>query len=179
MKTELFTNVSHDLKTPLTAIITYIDLLKEGTGTPEERQGYLETLDQKAARLKRLIEDLFEVSKAASGNLKVEREPVDLAELVRQAVFEMEDSLSAAELTCRVQVPDHKVTALLDSGKTFRILENLLGNAAKYSVPETRVFVSLEETGGQLRLEVKNISRSALPETGTIWMTCSRSGALA
>ena len=164
MKTELITNVSHDLKTPLTAIITYIDLLKEGNGTEEERRGYLDTLDQKAGRLKRLIEDLFEVSKAASGNLKVEREPVDLAELVRQAVFEMEDTLSAAELTCRVRVPDHKVTVLLDSGKTFRILENLLGNAAKYSVPETRIFVSLEEMEGQLRLEVKNISRSELPE---------------
>lgn len=164
LKTELITNVSHDLKTPLTAIITYIGLLKDGAGTEEERQGYIDTLEKKAARLKRLIEDLFEVSKAASGNLKVEKEPVDLAELVRQAAFEMEDSMADAELTLRIHVPEGKIPLMLDSGKTFRILENLLGNAAKYSVPGTRAHLVLEDLERQVRLEVKNVSKNELDE---------------
>lgn len=164
MKTELITNVSHDLKTPLTAIITYVNLLKDGSGTEEERRGYIETLEKKAARLKRLIEDLFEVSKATSGNLKVEKEPVDLAELVRQAAFEMEDTLAETGITCRLHVPDEKVYLPLDSGKTFRILENLLGNVAKYSVPGTRAYIILEDLGKQVRLIVKNVSKNELEE---------------
>ena len=138
--------------------------MKDGAGTEAERQGYIDTLEKKAARLKRLIEDLFEVSKAASGNLKVEKEPVDLAELVRQAAFEMEDSMADAELTLRIHVPEGKIPVMLDSGKTFRILENLLGNAAKYSVPGTRAHLVLEDLERQVRLEVKNVSKNELDE---------------
>jgi len=158
MKTELITNVSHDLKTPLTAIITYINLLKEGTGTKEEQQGYLETLEKKSMRLKQLIEDLFEVSKAVSGNIAVEKASLDVAELVRQAALEMEGLLKASELHCRVSVPEGLVLAELDGGKTYRILENLLGNAAKYSVPGTRVYLTLTQTDSEIRIEVKSVS---------------------
>lgn len=164
LKTELITNVSHDLKTPLTAIITYINLLKDNTGTEEEKKEYIETLDRKAMRLKQLIEDLFEVSKAASGDIKVEKRTVDVAELTRQVALELEDLLTAAQVQLRLKVPEGKVLALLDGSKMYRILENLLGNVAKYSMPGTRAYLTLEADAQNLRIEVKNISRNELSE---------------
>lgn len=126
MKSELITNVSHDLKTPLTAIITYVKLLQEPGVTQEQRKEYLETLDRKALRLKALIEDLFEVSKANSRNITLDIRDVDIVSMVKQVEFEMEDKLTDAGLEVRMSLPEEKVIVPLDSQKTFRIFENLV-----------------------------------------------------
>ncbi|MDO5426220.1 MAG: HAMP domain-containing sensor histidine kinase [Eubacteriales bacterium] len=164
MKTELITNVSHDLKTPLTAIITYVNLLKDETITPEERRNYVEILDRKSLRLKNLIEDLFEVSKAASGNIKVEKTQVDLGEMVKQAAAEQQDRMKEAGIECRISVPEERVLMELDSEKTYRILENLLVNVTKYSLAGTRAWLSLADDGKQAEIVLKNISATELDE---------------
>ena len=125
MKTELITNVSHDLKTPLTAIITYIDLLKQENITEEQRKEYIDTLERKSLRLKVLIEDLFEVSKANSGNVKIEPMPVDICNLLRQVYLEYEEKMKQAGFDVRFELPEEKVILQLDSQKTSRIFEKL------------------------------------------------------
>lgn len=164
MKTELITNVSHDLKTPLTAIITYIDLMKEENITEEQRKIYLDTLEKKSLRLKVLIEDLFEVSRATSGNISLDLVPVDICNLMRQVYLEHEDKMKEAGLQVRFNMPDGKVILQLDSQKTYRIFENLYGNIIKYALHETRVFVTAEKreqkdgTAEGIHIEIKNIS---------------------
>lgn len=160
MKTELITNVSHDLKTPLTAIITYIDLLKEENITDAQRKEYIDTLESKSLRLKVLIEDLFEVSKANSGNVKLNRVPVDICHLLRQAYLEQADKMEQAGLQVRFLVPEEKTILYLDSEKTYRIFENLYTNIIKYALPATRVFISLTKAVDErgIRIELKNIS---------------------
>lgn len=162
MKTELITNVSHDLKTPLTAIITYVNLLKDENITPEDRKAYVEVLDRKSLRLKNLIEDLFEVSKAASGNIKIEKTPVDLGEMVRQAAAEQEDRLLEAKIDCRIQVPEERPLMMLDGEKTYRILENLLVNVSKYALPGTRAWISVSYEEHWAEMVVKNVSAMEL-----------------
>lgn len=164
MKTELITNVSHDLKTPLTAIITYIDLMKEENITEEQRKIYLDTLEKKSLRLKVLIEDLFEVSRATSGNISLDMVPVDICNLIRQVYLEHEDKMKEAGLQVRFNMPDGKVILQLDSQKTYRIFENLYGNIIKYALHETRVFIEAEKlvqkdgTPEGIHIEIKNIS---------------------
>ena len=161
MKTELITNVSHDLKTPLTAIITYVNLLKEDP-TPEDRARYIETLERKSLRLKSLIEDLFEVSKANSGNVELKLQECDLANLLRQVAFEMEDKLKEKNLVLRMSLPEEKVLWQLDSEKTYRIYENLFGNIAKYALEGTRVYVTLTSQEGRPVVTLKNITAQEL-----------------
>lgn len=162
MKAELITNVSHDLKTPLTAIITYVDLLKDPELTQEQRGEYLETLEKKSLRLRALIEDLFEVSKANSGSMPLNRIPVDLVSLVRQALFELKDLLQEAELDVRMDLPDGKIILSLDSQKTYRIYENLFANVAKYALKGTRVYVAVQQKEDGAVVTVKNISAAEL-----------------
>lgn len=164
MKTELITNVSHDLKTPLTAIITYVNLLKEENLTPEERRSYVDILDRKSLRLKKLIEDLFEVSKATSGNIQINKTQVDLGEMVRQAVMEQQDRMEEAGIECRVSVPEEPVQIQLDGEKTYRILENLLVNVTKYGLAGTRAWVTLAAVEDLAEITVKNISATELEE---------------
>lgn len=158
MKAELITNVSHDLKTPLTAIITYVNLLKEENVTEQQRREYLDTLERKSLRLKVLIEDLFEVSKANSKNISLNIMDVDIMNLVKQVAFEMSDKLSAARLDVRMNLTDEKVILPLDSQKTYRIFENLFGNIAKYAMPGTRVYVNGFRTDDTAVITLKNIS---------------------
>ena len=162
MKVELVTNMSHDLKTPLTAIITYINLLKEKDITPEQREEYLNTLERKSLRLKSLIEDLFEFSKASSQNITLNIMDLDIMNLLKQVAFEMSDKLGEAGLDVRMNLTEEKVILPLDSQKTYRIYENLFGNIAKYALPGTRVYVDLRRSGSWAVLSVKNISRDAL-----------------
>ena len=179
MKTELITNVSHDLKTPLTAIITYIDLLKEPGVTEEKKEEYLAVLQKKANRLKVLIEDLFEISKASSKAVTLQIVDVDICNLLRQAYLEQEDRISAANLDFRFRLPEKKIILSLDSQKTYRIFDNLYTNIIKYALKGTRVYVTLTEekersSEGNLspassgknreyvRIELKNISASEL-----------------
>lgn len=158
MRTELITNVSHDLKTPLTAIITYTELMQEAGVTETQRKEYLEVLQRKSMRLKTLIEDLFEVSKANSGNVAFHTEKVDICHLVRQMYLEYEDKAIEAGLVFRFRFPEKKVFLMLDGDKTSRIFDNLYTNIIKYAMTDTRVYVSVEVQGGEVGIELKNIS---------------------
>lgn len=166
MKSELITNVSHDLKTPLTAIITYVKLLQEPGVTEEQRKEYLETLDRKSLRLKALIEDLFEVSKANSQNITLDIRDVDIVSMVKQVEFEMEDKLKDAGLDIRMSLPEEKVILSLDSQKTFRIFENLFGNIAKYAMLGTRVYVNGFTAKDEVNIILKNITAQELNVSG-------------
>lgn len=158
MKTDLISNVSHDLKTPLTAIITYADLLKDENLSDEKRKQYIETLDRKAQRLQVLIENLFEVSKATSGNITLNIENIDVVSLMKQTLFELEDKLEEASLLVRKNMPKEKVILPLDSQRTFRVFENLIINITKYAMPNTRVFIDIIENEDGVAIIMKNMA---------------------
>ena len=162
MKSELITNVSHDLKTPLTAIITYVDLLKKEDITEEERKAYIETLDMKSQRLKVLIEDLFEVSKANSGNVQMNFMDVDVVKLLKEVRVEMSDKIEQSDLDFRWNLPEEKVILTLDGQRTYRIFENVLNNALKYAMPFTRVYVDMAEEESDVVITFKNVSAQEL-----------------
>ena len=162
MKTELITNVSHDLKTPLTAIITYVDLLKKEDITEEERKEYVETLDKKSQRLKVLIEDLFEVSKASSNNITLYCTDMDLVNLLKQVCLENEDKIAESTLDFRWNLPEKKCVAYLDPNRTYRIMDNLIQNILKYSMPHSRVYIDMEETDSEYVLHFKNMSATEM-----------------
>lgn len=162
MKTELITNVSHDLKTPLTAMIAYLELLKRKDITEEERNSYIQTLDQKTQRLRVLIEDLFEVSKAATGDIVMNFDDVDLVNLVKQVRLENEDKIAEGNLDIRWNLPEEKCVLLLDPNRTYRIIDNLLQNALKYSMPHTRVYIDMVKTEKSISIIIKNISAAEM-----------------
>lgn len=161
MKTELVTNVSHDLRTPLTAIITYIDLLKNEKDE-EKRKEYTEVLERKSLRLKALIEDLFEMSKAASKTIQMNYMKVDLVGLIRQEELENEEKIREAHLEFRWKLPEDKVVLWLDSEKTYRIFENLIVNITKYAMPHTRVYIEMNERPDDVQIFMKNVSAGEL-----------------
>lgn len=162
LKTELITNVSHDLRTPLTSIITYTDLLKNPEITEEERKRYIEILENKSQRLKTLIEDLFEVSKMSSGNVELKKERINLTQLLQQAIGEHKEDFENANLELRVVLPDFPIYAYVDGQKWWRVIDNLLINALKYSLSGTRVYVTLKKVGSTAELSVKNIANYEL-----------------
>lgn len=161
MKTELITNVSHDLKTPLTSIINYVDLLKTEKIENKKAQEYIGILEEKSARLKALIEDLVEASKASSGNIAVNLEKVDLHELVNQAYGEYQEKAERAGLDIRINASDKNILVLADGKHMWRIVENLLSNVVKYSMPGSRVYINISKNETDGILTIKNIS--ALP----------------
>ncbi|MBD5132878.1 MAG: hypothetical protein HDT38_00165 [Clostridiales bacterium] len=161
-KAELITNVSHDLKTPLTSIINYVDLLKKVEIADPKAAEYIEVLDRKSQRLKKLTEDLVEASKASTGSLTVNWERLDFKQLADQALAECGDRLEAQGLTVVRTLPEEPVWVDADGRHLWRVLDNLLTNCAKYALPGTRVYVDLRESGGMAVLSVKNISREAL-----------------
>ncbi|WP_040226655.1 sensor histidine kinase, partial [Bhargavaea cecembensis] len=172
LKTELITNVSHDLRTPLTSIITYTDLLKNPELTSEERAEYVGVLDRKSQRLKTLIDDLFDVSKMATGNIELDRRRVDLVELIRQAIAEHNEEITASGLEFRTNLADGPLPASVDGQKWWRVIDNLLMNALKYSMPGTRVYISLDTLPGptpvsppDIRFSIKNVSRYELGDS--------------
>lgn len=158
LKSELITNVSHDLKTPLTSIINYVDLLKREDLSAEERQRYVQILERKTERLKVLIDDLFEASKMASGSVELNIEQVNVAALLNQAIAEFSEKIEQSSLTFRVKIENHKIYAPLDGKKTWRVFENLISNALKYALPGTRVHVHLTETDDTVQFTIKNVS---------------------
>lgn len=165
LKTELITNVSHDLRTPLTSIITYTDLLKNPNISEEERKQYIHILDKKSERLKVLIEDLFEVSKMASGNIELHRSRVDLNQLVQQAVGEHEEDLAKARLDLRMTKPHEPIYAYVDGQKWWRLIDNLIVNVLKYALEGTRVYVTLKHTPeGDAEFTVKNVAKYEISE---------------
>lgn len=162
MKTELITNVSHDLKTPLTSIISYVDLLKKCDILDTDAQKYITVLDEKSIRLKRLIEDLVEASKASSGAVTLNKMQVNLYELAVQAVGEMEDGFAERDLKIILNTPQTSPVVFADSQKTWRIMDNLLSNARKYSLGGTRVYVDVKQEGANGIFTIKNVSGDAL-----------------
>jgi signal transduction histidine kinase len=161
-RAELITNVSHDLKTPLTSIINYVDLLKTTEQTDPKALEYIEVLDRKSQRLKKLTEDLVEASKASTGVLAVEREKIGLSQLIDQALGEWREKLEANRLTVVVNVPEGETWVYADGRHLWRVIDNLLSNCAKYAMEGTRVYVDLNRGKGQVDLSVKNISREPL-----------------
>lgn len=159
---ELITNVSHDLKTPLTSVINYVDLLEKTDQPDPKAREYLEVLARQSGRLKKLTEDLVEASKASAGVLPVNLEPLDLAELTGQAVAEYQDRLKAQNLDVVVTAPEERVTVLADGRHLWRVLDNLLGNCVKYALPGTRVYLEVRAAGAGGQVMVKNVSKEAL-----------------
>lgn len=159
MKTELITNVSHDLKTPLTSIINYVDLIKkEENVQPEYLNDYINILDNKSKRLKNLIEDLFEASKASSGNIDLNIEKLDLNQLLRQSIGENEEKLIESNLSLKLNIPKEPVYINCDGRRMYRVFENLLVNISKYSHENTRVYVDMVVNENQVFVSMKNIS---------------------
>ena len=161
MKTDLVTNVSHDLKTPLTAIITYVDLLKNEKDE-EKRKEYIGILEKKSQRLKVLIEDLFEISKATSHNVTLHFMKLDIIGLLKQIELEYDRNLKAEGLEVKWDVPEEKVIVELDSEKAYRIFENLIVNISKYALPNTRVFIEVKEEQDNVSVRMKNVSAAEL-----------------
>ncbi|KEZ48952.1 sensor histidine kinase [Metabacillus indicus] len=164
LKTELITNVSHDLRTPLTSIISYTDLLKNPALTEDERASYIEIIDRKSQRLKILIEDLFEASKMASGSIELIKQKVDVSQLLQQALAEYNEAISESGLHFRVTYPDEPVYAVVDGQKMWRVFENLLGNILKYSMENTRVYITMKQSGSQAVISFKNVTKYELSE---------------
>ena len=165
LKTELITNVSHDLRTPLTSIITYTDLLKNPHLSEEERNQYIDILDKKSARLKTLIEDLFEVSKMTSGNVQLTKERIDVAQLLQQTIGEQKEAFIQNHLDLRVSLPDNALFANVDGQMLWRAMDNLIVNVLKYALEGTRVYITLKQNIDHLEFTVKNISKYELGES--------------
>ncbi|HZK24703.1 MAG TPA: HAMP domain-containing sensor histidine kinase [Oscillospiraceae bacterium] len=162
LKTELITNVSHDIKTPLTSIINYVDLLKKTALENEQALAYLDVLEQKSYRLKDLIEDLMEASKASTGNLTVDLTEINVNELLKQITGEYDERLRERGLEVIQTVPGEKVVINGDRRHLSRLLENLFSNVKKYAQPQTRVYLDLEATATEMKLIIKNISAEKL-----------------
>lgn len=158
LRTELITNVSHDIKTPLTSIISYVDLIKKEQPENENIRGYIEVLDRQSGRLKKLIEDLIEASKASSGVLPVNAAELDIAELLRQALGEYSERFESASVTAVVNIPDERVVVFADGRHMWRIFDNLSSNICKYSLAGTRAYFDLKVENGEAVMIFRNIS---------------------
>lgn len=162
MKSELITNVSHDLKTPLTSILNYSDLLCQEHLTPEEANDYAKIIHQKGLRLKNLTSDLFDISKVQSGAEQIVCERLDACTLVRQALGEQDKAIGDGKLTIKVDLPEHELPIWADGRKMSRVMENLIGNCIKYAMPGTRVFISVKQEENRAVIELKNIANYAM-----------------
>ncbi len=162
LKADLITNVSHDIKTPLTSIINYVDLIKREKIEDPKIQKYLEVLDQKSHRLKTLTEDLVEASKASSGNIKLEMAEIDIVELVQQTNGEFEDKFELCRLNLVPSLPNEVILIEADGRRLWRVLENLYNNACKYTLENTRVYVGIEDRGADVVFSIKNVSAAPL-----------------
>lgn len=162
LKTDLITNVSHDIKTPLTSIINYVDILKRSNISDEKIQGYLDILEAKAQRLKTLTEDVVEASKVSSGNITLECMDMDLRELVQQTEGEMAEKFVARNLTMVLNIPEEAAVIHVDGRRMWRVLENVFGNAAKYAMPGTRVYADITLTENKVNFSLKNVSEQQL-----------------
>ena len=163
MKVELISNVSHDLKTPLTSILSYAELLRQ-----EPLEGaaadYARIIDEKAQRLKVMVQDVFEVSKAAADQLPVQLERLDLAKLLRQTLADMDDPIQSSRLTFKIDLPDEPVMIVADGKRLYRVFQNLIQNALQYALEGSRVYLSLKTGAGKAEASLRNTSRSELPE---------------
>lgn len=162
LKTDLITNVSHDIKTPLTSIINYVDILKREDIQDEKIRGYIDILDRKSQRLKHLTEDLVEASKISSGNIQLNIEEINLKQLLKQTNGEFEEKFQNKDLTLVCTLPENQMLIRADGRRMWRVIENLYNNAAKYAMPHTRVYVDGTFKGGKVVVSIKNISEYPL-----------------
>ncbi len=162
MKVELIANVSHDIKTPLTSIISYVQFLKEEEGLPDHVKDYVTILDEKSQRLKNMVQDVFAVSKAASGELPMHMETLDFGKLLRQTMADMEEQIADSKLTFRTEIPDAPVMILADGQRMYRVFQNLFQNAIQYSLDSSRVYVTLKTEKSTAIASVKNTSHTEL-----------------
>lgn len=162
MQTELITNVSHDLKTPLTSIINYVDLMKRENPTDPKIQKYLRILDEKSQRLKVLTEDVVEASKASTGNIKLEMNDIDFVEMVQQVIGEFEEKFQEKNLTMMVHFTDEPSIIYADGQRMWRVLENVFGNVVKYAMEGTRVYAEISNRNKKVTFSLKNISAQPL-----------------
>lgn len=158
MKIELITNVSHDLKTPLTAIVNYIDLLGREKLTPEYANDYVKVLSKKTERLTSLTQDIFDLSKAQSGNLEINIEKIDVIELIKQSIAELDDKIQESSLSFKTNLPNKKIYINADGRKLYRVFDNLISNILKYSLNNTRVYIELVEDEESVIISFKNIA---------------------
>ena len=162
LKTELITNVSHDIKTPLTSIINYVDLIKRENIENEKLKEYIEILESKSHRLKRLTEDLVEASKASSGNVKLNLESLNIGELINQTTGEFEDKFKEKNLEIISEIPKEEIFIEADSRYMYRVIENIFSNVSKYALKNSRVYIDVSEKSEKVKIEVKNISEQKL-----------------
>ena len=162
LKADLITNVSHDIKTPLTSIINYVDLLKREDIQDPKIRGYIEVLDNKSKRLKQLTEDLVEASKVSSGNVVLDMKPIRFGELIRQTNGEFEEKFATRGLQMVCKMDEEPLVIMADGRRMWRVVENLYNNIAKYAMPNTRVYVEARRVGCRVVLEIKNISENPL-----------------
>jgi len=162
LKTELISNVSHDIRTPLTSIINYVDLLKREGVESKNTEKYLNILEQKSQRLKTLTDDLFEASKASSGNIPVNLSKVDVSSLLIQCMGELDDKITASNLDFQLDYPEEKVFVEADGRLLWRVLDNLISNILKYSLQNTRVYINVIPSDTTTSIVLKNISSSKL-----------------
>jgi signal transduction histidine kinase len=163
-KADLITNVSHDLRTPLTSIITYTELLQTPELAAEHRDAYVEIIDRKSKRLKVLIDDLFEISKMASGSIELAKEKVDMGQLLEQALAEHDEMIRQSTLQFRVTKPDTPIYCVVDGQKLWRVFDNLIGNILKYALDHTRVYISITTTADKVEMTFKNITKYELSD---------------
>ena len=161
-KSELITNVSHDIKTPLTSIINYVDFLKKEELDNEQAKEYIKVLDRQSGRLKKLIEDLVDASKAATGNVKLNLSPCQVGVLMTQTTGEYKEKAEASDLNIIMRLPEQELEIVADGRRLWRVFDNLLNNICKYSQPGTRVYLSLEEKNGDAVITYRNTSRYEL-----------------
>ena len=159
MKIELITNVSHDIKTPLTSIIGYVDLLRQEQDLPEHAKDYILILSKKSERLKNMVQDIFDLSKAASGNIDLQMDTLDLGKLLRQTLADMDESILESDLSFKIKIPEEPVFIVADGRKLYRVFQNLIKNALQYSLEGSRVYVKLHCQDGMGVAEIKNTSK--------------------
>ena len=162
LKTDLITNVSHDIKTPLTSIINYVDLLKRENFDDPKIRGYLDILDAKSQRLKTLTEDVVEASKVSSGNISLEYMNVNLVEMLNQTIGETSEKMEKRNLRVIASFPEEPVIIRVDGRRMWRVLENIFNNAAKYAMPGTRIYADLHTVNGKAVFSLKNVSEQPL-----------------
>lgn len=170
-KVELITNVSHDIKTPLTSIITYVELLKQDKELPPHLRDYVVTVSEKANRLSHIVQDVFEVSKAATGNISLNMETLDLTKLLQQVFAEMEQTISNSPFTWRIDIPETALPISADGQKLYRVFQNLIRNCFQYALEGTRAYVTLKENMGTAEVMIRNISKSELEPSAAEYLT--------
>lgn len=164
LKAELLTNVSHDLRTPLTSIISYGDLLTKEGLKEKDRQEYTAIINRKAMRMKNLIDDLFAVTKMNNGEIKLTKKVINLGQLLQQSIAEYSEELAEKDLKMMYSKPEEPVMMAIDGDRMWRVFDNLIGNVIKYAMPSTRVYLKLEDLGNEVKIELKNISLHELNE---------------